>query len=82
MLGSGEGGLTVDDPGLGAEFLEPSGKRPRLGAGSEAPGEMQSAPVEGLAQAGEKPAAEDLRRHPHGEEEGGPGGNPARALRP
>ena len=80
VLGPGEGRLTVDDPGLGAEFLEPGGKRRRLGEGSQAPGEMQSAPVEGPPQAGETPAAEDLRQGADGEEEGGPGGNPARAV--
>lgn len=74
VLGPREGRLTVDDPGLGAERREPRGKRRGRGERSQATGEMQVAPVEGPPQAGEIPAAEDLRQRADGEEEAGPGG--------
>src|SRR5882724_4821495 len=59
-LGSGEGGLGVDDPVVLAKRVEESGERvvgPEL------------APLETLSQSVEELAAEDLRERAHGEEE-------------
>jgi hypothetical protein len=80
VFGPREGGLTVDDPGLGTECLEPRGERRGRGERGQTPGEMEVAPVEGPPQTGEIPAAEDLRQGADGKEEVRPGGNPPGSI--
>ena len=77
LLGPGEGRLAVDDPRLLAELVAPRGKRRGLGQRRQPAGAVQLAPVEGLLQAGQIPASEDLGQGTDREEEVGPSGNPA-----
>jgi hypothetical protein len=78
VLGAREGGLAADDPGLLAQLAEPRGQGCQLREGGQAAGDVQVVPVEGALQAGEIPAAEDLREGTDREEEAGPSRNPAR----
>ncbi len=81
VVGPGEGRLAVDDPGGLAQFVEPRGERRGVRESGQAAGQVQGPAVEGLPQAGEIAATEDLGQGADGKQEAAPRGNPVRAVR-
>ena len=81
LCGAAKGWFRVDDPLRVSSGREPGGERSRVTQRFELAMEAQRAGVERAAQLVEKEPPEEPREHPNGQEEAGPAGDPALAVR-
>ena len=79
-LGSGEGPLGVDEPIGAAQRRERGVEGALVGERSEIAEEGQAASLMQGRETFEEEAAEESRKHAHGQKEAGPAGDPARAI--